>query len=149
MPDQEIIEGLIATYRELNYRMRGDGKALSGDAHEALVSTLRSLRDRELRASQAIKRILLGEAVDEDDEAPLLETEFAESISHTPNVLLSQFGTAREATLAMVRELPDEEWNKVVQTPRGQMSLRDYLKTLVDRDRQRLEEIDGLLKARA
>ncbi|ACZ40567.1 hypothetical protein [Sphaerobacter thermophilus] len=149
MPDQEIINGLIATYRELNHRVRGDAKDLSGDAHEALVSTLRRLRDRELRASQAIKRILVGDAVDEDDEAPLTETEFAESMSNSPNVLLSQFGTAREATLAMVRDLPDEEWNKVVQTPRGQMSLRDYLKTLVDRDRQKLEEIDGLLKARA
>src|SRR5690606_12089315 len=147
--DQEIIDGLIATYRELNHRVRGGGQALPDSVNESLVATLRQLRDRELRASQAIKRILVGEAVEEDDEALLTDTEFSEQISRSPNVLLSQFGTAREATLAMVRELPDEEWNKVVQTPLGQMSLRDYLKSLVDRDRQRLEEIDGLLRARA
>lgn len=147
MPDQEIIDGLIATYRELNHRVRGNGQVLAGDASEELLQVLRQLRDRELRASQAIKRILVGDAVEEDDELPLEDTEFSRQRITSASVLLSQFGTAREATLAMVRGLPDEEWNKVVRTPRGQMSLRDYLKTLVDRDRERMKEIDGLLKA--
>lgn len=145
MPDQSVIDSLIATYRDLNFRIRGLGA--QADANTALVDALRALRDRELRASQAIKQILAGDAVTEDDELPLGDE--APLGGNTAASLLSQFGTAREATLAMIRELPDEEWNKTVTTPRGELTLAAYVQTLIDRDRQRLEEIDNLLKAHA
>ena len=143
MPDQEVIDGLIASYRELNHRVRGAGLS-TGTESSPISDVLRRLRDRELRASQAIKRMLLGEAAEADDEQAADVAEF-QSIPASPIVLLSQFGTAREATLAMVRELPDEEWDRKAATPLGEMTLRDYLKSLVDRDRQRMAEIDATL----
>ncbi|HET9014100.1 MAG TPA: hypothetical protein VFN57_00780 [Thermomicrobiaceae bacterium] len=148
MPDQEIIDGLIASYRELNHRVRGAG--LTGaDESSPVTQVLRRLRDRELRASQAVKRMLLGEAAEATDEAEADAVEFR-GLPLSPTVLLSQFGTARESTLSMVRDLPDEEWNKRFVTPNGEMTLRDYLKSLVDRDRERMSEIDAsLAKIRA
>lgn len=143
MPDQEVIDGLIASYRELNHRVRGAGLTGAGE-DSPITQILRRLRDRELRASQAIKRMVAGEAAEATDEAEADMAEF-QGIPVSPTVLLSQFGTAREATLAMVRELPDEEWNRTVTSPIGEMTLRDYLKSLVDRDRQRMTEIDATL----
>ncbi|MCS7051067.1 MAG: hypothetical protein NZL87_05590, partial [Thermomicrobium sp.] len=60
-------------------------------------------------------------------------------------VLLSQFGTAREATLAMVRDLPDNIWQQEFETPRGRMTLRAYLETLVARDREALRALEERL----
>jgi hypothetical protein len=146
MPDQAVIDGLIATYRELNHRVRG---AQFGAADSAISDLMLRLRDRELNASQAIKQLLLGNAVVGDDETQA-ESEFAErTIRPTPQVLLSQFGTAREATLSLVRNLPDEQWNQAFETPRGQMTLRDYLQSLVDRDRQQLQLFDAQLPGAA
>ena len=143
MPDQEVIDGLIASYRELNHRIRGANLVGAGE-DSPITQVLRRLRDRELRASQAIKRMLLSEPVEGTDEAEAEAVEY-QGIRVSPTVMLSQFGTAREATLAMIRELPDEEWNRKVQSPLGEMTLREYLQSLVDRDRQRMTEIDATL----
>lgn len=151
MPDQEIIDALIASYRELNHRVRGANinENVTIDeltaGHSSISGALFNLRNRELNASQAIKQMLLGGDALADDEqiAELSEQQAAAGV--TPSVLLSQFGTAREATLSLVRELPDEEWDKTHTTPRGQQTLREYLQSLVDRDRQRINEIDALL----
>lgn len=143
MPDQAIIDGLIATYRELNHRIRGANfGANSADINQAILQ----LRNRELNASQAIKQFLLGNEVPTDDEGEA-SSEFEERSTRAPStdVLLSQFGTAREATLSLVRDLPDEQWNQIYTTPRGQLSLRDYLQTLVDRGQQTIQQVDAQL----
>lgn len=57
-------------------------------------------------------------------------------------MLLSQFGTAREATLAMVRDLPDQVWQEEFETPRGRMTLRAYLETLITRDREAIRALE-------
>jgi hypothetical protein len=44
-----------------------------------------------------------------------------------------------------VRELPDDVWNQTFATPRGEMSLKAYLQTLVDRDSERMQQIKSLL----
>ena len=150
MPDQAIIDQLIATYRELNLKVRGL-EFPSEIAPEDLVGRVDSvpailfaLRNRELNVSQAVKQILLGgEATGDDEPAILSEQQIAAGTS--PRVLLSQFGTARESILSQVRELPDETWDKVFKTPRGEMSLKAYLQTLVDRDKERLAQLDAEL----
>ena len=43
-----------------------------------------------------------------------------------------QFGTARESTLAMLRELPDAEWDA---TPGGDKSIRARVTELLANDR--------------
>jgi hypothetical protein len=153
MADQKIIDDLIATYRELNHRVRGRAAGPARPDTELASDTssvsgiLFQMRTRELRASQSIKHLLLGGEALGEDEAPADPGELTDA-PHTASVLLLQFGTAREATLSQVRELPDEDWNRNYITPQGEMPLRDYLVTLVNRDRQRMQEIDGILESR-
>ena len=150
MPDQAIIDQLIATYRDLNMKVRGRDFGtpqaptdLIGKS-DSVPAILFALRNRELNVSQAVKAMLVGQDVTDDDEpASLSEQQIAAGTS--PSVLLSQFGTARESILSQVRELSDDVWNQSFKTPRGEMSLKDYLQTLVDRDKERLAQIDALL----
>jgi len=150
MADQTIIDQLIATVRELNseIRTRDFGQMVSAadltGKMDSVPAILFSMRDREMNASQAVKRMLLGEAVASDDEpATLSEQQVAAGTS--ARILLSQFGTAREAILSQVRELSDDAWNQTMVTPRGEMTLKEYLQTLVDRDQERLQQIKSLL----
>lgn len=152
MPDQNVIDALIATYRELNYKVRNSDVALSvvdgvTITDNTVAGILLQLRNRELNASQAVKQMILTseEVAVEDDEGPLVMAEQTVAGNLTPSILLSQFGTAREATLSIVRELSDENWARTHKTPRGEMTLQEYLQTLVDRDRQRMQEIENLL----
>jgi hypothetical protein len=150
MPDQAIIDQLIATYRELNMKVRGRDFGAPKPPEElvgkfdSVPAVLFALRNRELNVSQAVKGMLLGQDVTGDDEpAVLSEQQIAAGTS--PAVLLSQFGTARESILSQVRELPDETWEQTFVTPRGEMTLKAYLQTLVDRDQERMQQIDALL----
>jgi len=151
MADRDVINGLIETYRELNQRFRP--KLLTLDRSqdpratpESAVGVLYQMRNRELNASQAVKELLLTGATNiADDEAEPMVTLQQTALGLTGTVLLSQFGTAREATLAMVRDLPDEVWHRVFDTPRGPMTLREYLMTLIERDRAQIQQIEQYL----
>jgi hypothetical protein len=105
------------------------------------------MRNRELRASQFVKSARAGAPILGTDEEVMTSSD-AGGAPHTVEVLLSQFGTAREATLSQVRDLSDEAWAEIYETPRGSMPLKDYLQTLVDRDKQRIQQIDQLLQKR-
>jgi len=149
MPDQELIDGLIASYRELNMKIRRLDPSQLGDIASrgdgSITGILRQMRDRELRASQAMRVMVLGEDAETDDEVASAQTDTLDQAADSPIFYLAQFGTAREATLAMIREQPDEVWDREVGTPQGRMSVKAYVRTLVDRDRERLQQIDELL----
>lgn len=149
MPNQALIDGLIASYRELNMKIRHIDPsklgAMSSQGDDSVTGILRQLRDRELRASQAMRLMVLGEDAEGNDEAVNSMAGSLDDVADSPIFYLAQFGTAREATLAMIREQPDEVWDREVRTPRGQMSVKAYVQTLVDRDRERLQQIDALL----
>uniref|UniRef100_A0A831TAY2 Uncharacterized protein n=1 Tax=Thermorudis peleae TaxID=1382356 RepID=A0A831TAY2_9BACT len=148
MADRDVIDALIATCRELNQRFRPKLLALNSGQDpkanpDSVVGILYRLRNRELNASQAVKEMLLsGETSITDDEAEPMVTLQQTALGLTPAVLLSQFGTAREATLAMVRDLPDEVWQQAFNTPRGHITLREYLQSLVERDRTTIEQLE-------
>lgn len=149
MPNQVLIDGLIASYRELNMKIRqldpSTLGAISSHGDDSVTGVLRQMRDRELRASQAMRVMVLGEDAEESDEAANAVADHLDETADSPIIFLAQFGTAREATLAMIREQPDEVWDREVRTPRGHMSVKAYVQTLIDRDRERLQQIDALL----
>lgn len=149
MPNQAIIDGLIASYRDLNMKIRHlDPSKLGGISSrgdDSITGILRQMRDRELRASQAMRVMVLGEDAETNDEVASAQTDSLDQAADSPIFYLAQFGTAREATLAMIREQPDEVWDREVGTPQGRMSVKAYVQTLVDRDRERLQQIDALL----
>ncbi len=152
MADQELINGLIATYRELNIRVRplpeerlqvqsGTG-ANGGENGETVRDAVSRLRDSEMRFSQALKERITGVPMPEmfkGEDTPVLGTETSSDSTAT---VLSQFGTARESTLAMLRLLPADEWDEALA---GGQPIRDRVRELYENDRQQMERIVGLL----
>ena len=144
MPDQELIDGLISTYRELNVKVRPlpeERLQLRGDGG-SVRDVVTRLRDSELRFSQALKERITGVAMPEifgEEEAPVVGTESSQDTTAT---ILSQFGTARESTLAMLRTLPDEDWDQALE---GGQPIRARIRQLHDNDRRQMERIVGLL----
>lgn len=149
MADRELIDGLIATYRALNtdihqqpeerLRLRGAG----GSVREVVTR----LRDRELAVSEALKQRLTGVPMPEifdEDEAPVIGTE---SEDDSTAARISQFGTAREATLVRLRGVAAEEWDLVPEG--GGQPIRAEARQLLDNDRRALERIVDLLGAPA
>lgn len=142
-----MIDGLIATYRELNNRVRPlpeERLAMRSGNGGSVRDVITRLRDSELRFSQALKERITGVPMPEmfgENEAPVLGTEHE---GDPTAVLLSQFGTARESTLAMLRTLPAEEWNQALE---GGRTISERIRELVQNDRQHLERINGLLGA--
>jgi len=147
MPDQELIDGLIATYRELNSKVRSqaeDRLRIADKEGRSVRDVVSRMRDSELRFSQALKERVTGvpmpEMFDESD-APVVGTEGADD---STNALLSQFGTARESTLALLRTLPDDNWDETLQ---GGKPIRTRIQELRDNDRRQVERIVGMLGA--
>lgn len=147
MPDQELLDGLIATYRELNTKVRPlpeERLNLAGANGESVREVVTRMRDSELRFSQALKERITGVAMPEmfgEHEAPVLGTETGHE---TTAIVLSQFGTARESTLAMLRGLPDPDWETTIEEG---MPIRERVRQLWENDRRQMERIVGLLGA--
>ena len=142
----QLIDALVATYRELNTRVRPLGEdrlsAASGNG-ESVRSIVDRMRIDELRFAQALKERITGVPLSrsDDEEAPVIGTE-------TPDdptvVLISQFGTARATTLTMLKGLSDEEWAATLDDGK---SIHDHVTELVDSDRRHLQRINQLLGA--
>lgn len=141
MPDMELIDRLVATYRILNHVVRQRPEAELSQGQPSARTTLRNLRDDELRFSQDLKARISGQHISyrETGEIATLGTE---SEDDTTAELIAQFGTAREATLSLLRSLPDDQWDMTGEYPR---SVRTDVFDLVDRDRQALEAIGRAL----
>ena len=143
MSDREIIDGLIATYRDLNLRVRpqSEERLRLGGSQGAVRDVITRLRDEELVFSQTIKDTIAGlpVAADHPDDAPVLGTE---SENDTTATILAQFGTARESTLAMLRALPAQEWDaRAADGP----SLRERASQRLVSDRAYMERVVALL----
>ena len=148
MPDQELIDGLIATYRTLNMSVRQlpEEKLRAAAANGGSVrDALRQLRDDELKFSQALKvRVTTGQPMPEvsEEEKAVIGTE---SDHDTAAALIAQFGTARESTLAMLRSLPDAEWDS---TEAGPRTVRSTIRDHVANDQRHMQTINTLLGGR-
>jgi hypothetical protein len=146
MADQELISGLIETYRLLNTNLRGLDETRLRAAHNgsgSIRDVMRRLRDDELQFSQALKQRVTGVSVADltgGDDRPTTGLETAQD---TTAMLIAQFGTARESTLAMLRDLPDTEWD----ADAGGKSIRNRVVDLLDNDRHQLDRIKSLLSA--
>ena len=145
MAERELIDGLIATYRELNAKVRQlpEERLRLRDAGGSVREVVTRLRDRELAVSEALKQRLTGVSMPEifdEDEAPIIGTE---SEDDSTAARISQFGTAREATLVRLRGVPAEEWDRAPEG--GGQPIRAEARQLLDNDRRALERIVALL----
>lgn len=148
MANSDLIDSLIATYRNLNMTIRpmSDAQAeqVSGSG-VSLRDKVTEMRNHELQMSQQLKLMTLGEGA--------LTGSLPEIAPIVPGLniraILSEFGTAREAILALIRELTDEEWAAPHAGPDGQTSFQQVVEQLVAHDRDVLAQIEPLLKSHA
>lgn len=146
MAQTELIDSLITTYRELNNTVRQlPEERLAPGGGGGVRDLVRRLRDHELRFSQALKERITGVEMPDfgtGADAPVLGTE---SSNDSTAVLLSQFGTARESTLAMLRGLGAEEWQGATE---GGRSITASVQQLTEHDRRQMEQINSALGGR-
>lgn len=141
MSDQELIDGLVATYRTLNMSVR----QLPEEQLQGSRDAIRRLRDDELSFSQALKmRIASNHPLPEKltEEHAVIGTE---SDDDTTPALIAQFGTARESTLAMLRGLSDSEWDS---TAAGARTIRMSIRDRLAEDQRHLQAISAPLGVR-
>ena len=142
MGEQEIFNGLIATYRELNTKVRPlpEERLTLGGSGESVRDVVLQMRDQELFFSQALKDRLTGSGGAVRESAKELGVEIPSPDDTTVEVI-SQFGIARESTLAMLRGMPPEGWDDPAQ---GE-TVRAAAEELVQNDGKHLEQIVRLL----
>lgn len=143
MSEHDLINDLIATYRHLNSKVRTlpeERLAMADGAGKSIRHEVTQLRNNEMRFSQALKEAISGVPMPEavEGELPVTGTE---TDSDSTAAIISQFGTARESTLAMLRTLTPEEWGK----NDGGASIRQRLEQHLGRDKKSMERIVGLL----
>lgn len=141
MQDSNLIDQLIDAYHVLNTHVRGiaeertQARTASGESVEDIV---RRMRDDELRFSQALRQRVTGLAMPDifgEGAAPVIGAEAAEE---TTSVLIAQFGSAREVTLALLRHLTELEWD---QPDSGGRSIRASVADLAANDQRQLAKI--------
>jgi len=140
MADEELISGLVSTYKTLNTSIRQlpEEKLRAGGASNSAREAIRRLRDDELKFSQALKvRVTTGQPmpVISEGEQAIIGTE---SDDDTTAALIAQFGTARESTLAMLRSLADTEWDS---TEAGAQTIRMIVRDRVANDQHRMKAV--------
>ncbi len=148
MQDQEIFNGLIATYRDLNLRVRPlpDERLRLGQGRSTVKHVIGDMRDDELRFSQALKDRLGGAPMDKVlqdlDASDAGEERVVPGPDDTVAEVLSQFGTARESTLAMLRGMTPDEWDA---PGAGGLTIRQATERLMGNDARHMERIVRLL----
>ncbi len=139
---EQIINQLIATYRELNLRVRPlDDAAMSSNEGKSVRGIVERMRNDELRFAQALKERLTGVPMPEigGEDSPIIGTE---TENDTTIVVISQFGTARATTLSMLREISESDWTAPVE---GGKSVKERAQELAANDLRQLERIRSLL----
>jgi hypothetical protein len=145
MSEQELFNGLIGTYRELNLKVRTlpEERLSLGRARDTVRHVILEMRDDELRFSQALKDRLNGAAMADvfSGKHKELDVEIPSPDDTTAEVL-SQFGTARESTLAMLRGMAPEAWDDPAAGP---LTIRNASEALLASDGVHLEKVVRLL----
>lgn len=143
MARTDMIDSLIATYRTLNLTIRPMDPARvaqAGGGGGSIVELLRQARHDEITASQELKLMTLAEGANMQIPEPPPSADL-----NNPKVLLSEFGTAREAILALVREMPEEGWAEQRQGPNGTSSIQSVVERLIARDQQIVQTVQSVL----
>jgi hypothetical protein len=143
----DLIDSLIGTYRTLNLTIRpisNEQAAIAGPNGKSLLDVLAEMRARELATSQQLKNMTMAE-VRGGGEIAVVEPFDDKDV----RILLSEFGTAREAILALVRGMPDEQLDSERTGGEGPSTIREVVEGLVERDKDNLKQINALVPAAA
>ena len=130
---EDKIDQLVTTVRDLNHQIRPQitnvpgGDPPGNPRHEALAE----LRDHEQTISRTLKLMTLGElGVSAADTGSAQATNEIGSRS-----LLSEFATAREAILATLHAITDDEWEEEHDTADGSTTVNTVIDSLIESDK--------------
>ena len=101
MPDLELIDRLVATYRILNHTVRLKSEAELAQGGNSPKAIIRQLRDDELRFSQELKARLSGQQVEIAESADEAGMSSADSMD-TTNEYIAQFGNLARTTNTLI-----------------------------------------------
>jgi hypothetical protein len=147
MDGQQLLSGLIETYRLLNMSLRGMDENRLHAAHGQAGSVqdiVQQLRDDELQFSQGLKERISGVPMADIFTEEAKPTTGMETDQDTTAMMIAQFGTARESTLAMLRAVPDADWDTVIENGK---SIRARVSELLENDQRQLGQIEQLMTA--
>ena len=131
------LSALVQTVRELNWEVRPKINNVPGGEPPAnpLHVALSDLRENELRASQLIRGMSLAETAAGMREDQLVVVEHADPTTIGSRQVLSEFATAREAILSIIRNLTDEQWQETHNTPEGDHTYEEIVDGLIESDK--------------
>lgn len=139
----ELIDGLVNTYRELNHQIRtiDESRLTAGGSDGSVRDVIASMRHDEMLFAQALKERVTGVATPATEAGGDPVTGL-ESEHDSTAMLISQFGTARATTLTMLKGLDEEGWTKMQDDG---MSILDHVQELIENDAAQLERIKQIL----
>lgn len=132
MDTSNLIDSLVATYRELNVNFR------SHEGNSESREILSRMRDDEIAFAQALKDHLTGIGT-ADGEAK----EVVDGSERTIAQIISQFGSVRATTLNLLKGIQDTSaWD----TPDASgKTVREHVQDLVESDRHQLQRLGQVL----
>jgi hypothetical protein len=139
----EKVNELVQMVRTLNWEVRPKiGSTPGGDpSGNPVHQALGELRDQEIVASQTIRGMSLSETA---AQMAVLQEATHEPVDKVGSrQLLSEFGTARESILSLLRTISDEDWAQTHETPNGAKSMESVVDELIRTDRGLIERITG------
>lgn len=132
MDTSNLIDSLVATYRELNVNYRNhEGTPEAWDI-------VARMRDDEILFSQALKDHLTGIGTAEGEEK-----EVVDGSERTFAQIISQFGSVRATTLNLLKGIQNPSaWD--AQDESGK-SIRQHVQDLIDSDHAQLQRLGQVL----
>lgn len=146
MTHEDLINNLIGTYRELNFLVRPltNEQLDASTGGPSVRQILKRAEEQELNFTQTLKETLTGQTISNglDDTSPIVG---GETERDPARVILSQFGTARESALSLLREMDDAGWN----TQAGGKTVAERVQAVVENDQKLLANVKSAIGANA
>lgn len=143
-----LFQALAATISSLTLMLRDVepeifGRKITADSW-SLVGVLNHLIFVEQHYYPRLRRVLA-------EERPSLPRILPDPTTHnlqaSPTELLAQFRAARQATLAFLRDVADDEWGRTaVHETQGEVTFHFLVQYLVDHDGEHLNQIAAIQK---
>lgn len=141
MENRSKINDLVQTVRLLNWEIRPkiDNTPGGNPPGNPLFLALVEIRDNEIQVSQTIRNMSLAEVDVLVGEGNVIEHSAAAGLG--ARQILSEFGTAREAILSLLRVFSENDWSRTHDTPGGTKTVEEIIDDLIASDKRSLEKI--------